>query len=614
MAKSVFELVGRILIDNADALEKISDTTDQAKGLSDALKGAGDKADDTSKKMGSSSKFNTAAVWMGTMLYDLSKKAGELVLNLGKIGFGFNMSIESFEYQFSALLGDADKAKQLVADLQELAKISPLGLEGLAGNALSLLQNGTELAEIVPTLEMLGNLALGDPQNMDSTVRAFTQIISKGGLMAQEMYQLGDAMIPIVEIMTKYGGERYADGSWYEQKMTDPTFKIPAEDMIKAFQAATAEGGKWHDFMNIYMDSFAGQWDRLGEEGKEALGAFFEPFFEVAKSEVLPKLAESLDGFRTWATENKDTIATIAESVGNFATISFDAVLGALQYIAKEGESVSIIIGGMATAFAIGAIAAHPYAAAIMAVAAGLAWLSSEEAKQNRTYNHFFDGHSQEAMEALQDWVEAKRAWEEADNTYQMYVTDEEYDALVEAAEAAARRVNELDGDLIGLYNEWRSGQENSLEYLDVPLQVSEESESEMQEQLNGMTLEGVVKLIADPSGLQAAVDATGLNAYVRRPWSDSTVDGSHANGLDYVPHDGYFARLHRGETVLTRQQADVWRGGNSGRIESLLNQIVANTNGGQMVVLDSGVLVGQIASQMDGKLGTIGKHKGRGN
>ena len=33
-------------------------------------------------------------------------------------------------------------------------------------------------------------------------------------------------------------------------------------------------------------------------------------------------------------------------------------------------------------------------------------------------------------------------------------------------------------------------------------------------------------------------------------------VDGSHAAGLSYVPWDGYIARLHRGERVLTAEQA----------------------------------------------------------
>lgn len=40
------------------------------------------------------------------------------------------------------------------------------------------------------------------------------------------------------------------------------------------------------------------------------------------------------------------------------------------------------------------------------------------------------------------------------------------------------------------------------------------------------------------------------------------TVDGSHAGGLDYVPFDGYLARLHRGEAVLNSFDAAMYRQG----------------------------------------------------
>ena len=40
----------------------------------------------------------------------------------------------------------------------------------------------------------------------------------------------------------------------------------------------------------------------------------------------------------------------------------------------------------------------------------------------------------------------------------------------------------------------------------------------------------------------------------------DWGVDGSHAGGLSFVPFDGYRAELHKGERVLTRQEADYFR------------------------------------------------------
>ena len=43
---------------------------------------------------------------------------------------------------------------------------------------------------------------------------------------------------------------------------------------------------------------------------------------------------------------------------------------------------------------------------------------------------------------------------------------------------------------------------------------------------------------------------------------SSGGVDGSHANGLDYVPYNNYVANLHRGEMVLTARQAENYRNG----------------------------------------------------
>lgn len=39
-------------------------------------------------------------------------------------------------------------------------------------------------------------------------------------------------------------------------------------------------------------------------------------------------------------------------------------------------------------------------------------------------------------------------------------------------------------------------------------------------------------------------------------------INGSHAGGLDYVPHDGYIAELHQGERVQTSDEAESWRSG----------------------------------------------------
>ena len=53
------------------------------------------------------------------------------------------------------------------------------------------------------------------------------------------------------------------------------------------------------------------------------------------------------------------------------------------------------------------------------------------------------------------------------------------------------------------------------------------------------------------------------------------SVNGSHRSGLEYVPFDGYIAELHKGETVLTSQQAGLWRSGAVQRMLSAASSVM---------------------------------------
>ena len=67
--------------------------------------------------------------------------------------------------------------------------------------------------------------------------------------------------------------------------------------------------------------------------------------------------------------------------------------------------------------------------------------------------------------------------------------------------------------------------------------------------------LRGVVQVLATVvKGIKAL---TGKSAEVN---VNENVNGSHADGLDYVPYDGYIAELHKGERVQTAQEANDWR------------------------------------------------------
>ena len=62
--------------------------------------------------------------------------------------------------------------------------------------------------------------------------------------------------------------------------------------------------------------------------------------------------------------------------------------------------------------------------------------------------------------------------------------------------------------------------------------------------------------------------------------------DGSHAGGMDYVPYNNYIANLHRGEMVLTSEEATQYRKGNENAAGGMTFNI--NINGIQFSDVNS--------------------------
>ena len=83
--------------------------------------------------------------------------------------------------------------------------------------------------------------------------------------------------------------------------------------------------------------------------------------------------------------------------------------------------------------------------------------------------------------------------------------------------------------------------------------------------QANGLVNAGGVidyaaaKRMQDAGTFKRAAGVSRSDA-LKRGWKLSPINGSHADGLDYVPFDGYVAELHQGEAVLTSGEASFLR------------------------------------------------------
>jgi hypothetical protein len=74
-----------------------------------------------------------------------------------------------------------------------------------------------------------------------------------------------------------------------------------------------------------------------------------------------------------------------------------------------------------------------------------------------------------------------------------------------------------------------------------------------------------------------------------------SIVDGSHANGLDRVPFDGYIAELHQGEAVLTASEAEQYRKLSPEQTQQVMNTSTSSSSTSNDNRVNVGSLFGNV-------------------
>ena len=196
------------------------------------------------------------------------------------------------------------------------------------------------------------------------------------------------------------------------------------------------------------------------------------------------------------------------------------------------------------------------------------------------------EGNDQNIQELNQAWGDVKAAQDSlADSlTDTRLQADTEFQGLVDAAKKAA--------DDLDQYGTAEASMESTVQGIADGIAAKI---PDVQAQVDA--LNEVLANLGNVGGLVGGLFGGGFK-----------VDGSHATGLDYVPFDNYLAQLHEGESILTAEEARVWRSFKNGGA-AVANTIDYEAMGGLMrdnikpggnVYLD-GRIVGQVISQQQG-------------
>lgn len=241
--------------------------------------------------------------------------AGAMLMKVGKDALKASSDFEQATVQFGVMLGNAEKATKLVNELQDMANVTPFETQDLLDASKVLLNFGTDLSEILPDLQMLGDISGGNKEKMRSMTLAFSQMSSAGRLMGQDLLQMINAGFnPLQQISEKTGK------SMAELKDEMSEGKISVEMVKQAFKDATAEGGRFYGMMDKQSETLEGRLSTMNDAytllirsiSDAALPAIKEQVIQV--TELIEKTNENISAFKSWASVNNQMITTISNT------------------------------------------------------------------------------------------------------------------------------------------------------------------------------------------------------------------------------------------------------------------------------------------------------------
>ncbi len=244
---------------------------------------------------------------------------------IAKSAFTAAAGFEKLQKSMSMLLGSESLGEKLFGDIRVFAARTPLELEAVAGSVRNLLANAGESSEsVIETVRRLGDLALGQGDVLNSLVRAYGQVKSLGKAMTQDLYQFANAGIPIFKALGTVLGVSQA-----QVRELVSAGKVGFEDVRKALETLTNEGGKFYGQLDAQAELLGGKWSTAMSNVKEAQAALLESFkTEITwvidgVSQFASAIRDSGDGTRKFLAALTGTIAAIPIAVVGVHSLTF---------------------------------------------------------------------------------------------------------------------------------------------------------------------------------------------------------------------------------------------------------------------------------------------------
>ena len=495
----------------ASAEKEADDLKNEMDSLSKKAKNTGDNVESLSDKLKKG--LSTAAKVATGVLTTVASG----VVALGKIGLEYNAQIESYTTDFEVMMGDAEAAAKKVEELKEMGAKTPFELGDLASATKTLLAFNVSADDSTGVLQQLGDISLGNVQKLESLTRAYGKMNASQKVTLEDINMMIDAGFNPLLIVAENTGETM-------EEVYDRISKggVSFEEITGAINQATSEGGQFYQGMEKASQTTQGLISTLKDAAQSKIGELFSDISEKIK-ELVPNVISFV--------ENIDT----------------EEIVTGVENLMQTFENLLPVITGVTAA-----TVAYKAATSIAGVIDALREATEGQTIAQTLLNAVMNANPFVLVTTLIVGLVAA--------IVTLWNTNEGFrNAVISAWESVKSAAEKIFTAIANFFTETiPNAFQSMIDWISDGISYFVDIGSEIVDNIM--------------SGISAAWD--GLVSWFNGLWdslfgnrsvnvnANATTNGSHAGGLSYVPFDGYIAELHKGERVLTANEARDYRRG----------------------------------------------------
>lgn len=270
---------------------------------------------------------------------------------------------QSMQTAIETMVGK-DMAGQLIPQIKELAKVSPLTMSDMVGAEKMMLGFNIQAEDTIKYLKAISDISMGESTKFNSLTLAFSQMSAAGKLMGQDLNQMINAGFNPLQIISEKTGKSIAT---LKDEMSKGA--ISAEMVQQAFIDATSAGGKFYNMsenasktingqLSMMQDTLDNAFNEMGQKSESVImkgiqmtTSLIQNYETVGK--ILAGLVATYGTYRTAvmlvaAAESKHTLVEIgltnARLLARKAQLALNAAMLTNPYVA-----LTVVIGGLIT-------------------------------------------------------------------------------------------------------------------------------------------------------------------------------------------------------------------------------------------------------------------------